>query len=119
MERHRTFRKTRLAERAMFMYMWDAGLSLRTIAEQTGASATTVRRWVKRWKTEMGFSSSVHSQNTTLSSSTLPGAVRTWSSLTPTSRNCIYCYDNSLIRMYYYVFLREYLRQSYEQEVNK
>lgn len=121
MDRYRTFRKTRMAERAMFVYLWDAGLSLRTIAEQTGTSATTVRRWVKRWKRERNLCPTVQTQNTTPSTNMLPGAVRVWSQPPSTSRNYIYsyCYDSSLFRMYYYIFLHDCLRQLHVREENK
>lgn len=52
MERRRSFKKTEMGERVRFLYMWLCGLSLRCIAERTGTSATTVRRWVRRWQIE-------------------------------------------------------------------
>lgn len=112
MGRHRTFRKTRIAERAMFVYLRDAGLSLRTIAEKTGSSATTVRRWVNRWNKERSLYSTLQTPEATLYSNTPPGAVRVW---LPLARNCIYCYDSSFFSMHY-IFLRTCLRESCGKE---
>ncbi|KAK3889346.1 hypothetical protein Pcinc_006663 [Petrolisthes cinctipes] len=49
MDRRRHFSKTILAERERFVRMWMCGLSFRSIAQLTGATATTVSRWVRRW----------------------------------------------------------------------
>lgn len=43
-------KKTEMSDRLHFVYLWLSGLSLRFIANLTGASATTVRRWVRRWQ---------------------------------------------------------------------
>ncbi|KAK4316550.1 hypothetical protein Pmani_007682 [Petrolisthes manimaculis] len=45
----RTFKRTRMEDRTRFIWLWLSGMSLRAIAERTGTSATTVRRWVRRW----------------------------------------------------------------------
>lgn len=45
----RTFKKTRMDDRTRFIWLWLCGMSLRAIAKCTGTSATTVRRWVRRW----------------------------------------------------------------------
>lgn len=39
-------------ERARFVLMWAEGMSLRAIARHTGASVTTVYRWIRRWQYE-------------------------------------------------------------------
>lgn len=39
-------------ERASFVWMWVSGMSLRAIARRTGASVTTVYRWIRRWQRE-------------------------------------------------------------------
>lgn len=43
-------KKTEMSDRLQFVNLWLSGLSLRFIAFLTGASATTVRRWVRRWQ---------------------------------------------------------------------
>lgn len=52
MECKRLYRTTTLAERQRFVVLWLNGSSARTIAQQTGMSATTVCRWIKRWRQE-------------------------------------------------------------------
>lgn len=52
MELKRSNRTTELSERHKFVRLWMAGSSARAIAQQTGASATTVCRWIRRWKNE-------------------------------------------------------------------
>lgn len=52
MERRPSYKKTMMAERERFVWMWLGGLSYRAIAQWTGASATTVQRWVSRWQRE-------------------------------------------------------------------
>lgn len=52
MERKQLIKKTVLADRLRFVWMWKGGLSLRSIAHKTQTSATTVRRWVRRWLKE-------------------------------------------------------------------
>lgn len=118
MGRHRTFRKTRIAERAMFVYLRDAGLSLRTIAEKTGSSATTVRRWVNRWNKERSLYSTLQTPETTLYSNTPPGAVRVWLPLAQKSSNCLYCYDSNFFSMHY-IFMRDFIRESCAKEIIK
>lgn len=115
MGRHRTFRKTRIAERAMFVYLRDAGLSLRTIAEKTGSSATTVRRWVNRWYKERSMYSTLQTPEATLYNNTPPGVVRVWLPVGRTSRNCIYCNDWCFLSTHY-IFLRDFLWESYAKE---
>lgn len=44
--------QTTLAERTMLVHMWLSGLSYKAIAEKTGMCATTVSRWVNRWRQE-------------------------------------------------------------------
>ncbi|KAK4293415.1 hypothetical protein Pmani_033893 [Petrolisthes manimaculis] len=46
MERRRSFKKTRASDRATFISLWCRGLTYSDIAEQTGSSPTTVRRWI-------------------------------------------------------------------------
>lgn len=43
---------TNLYERRRFVWLWLAGMSVRTIARVTGSSMTTVWRWVNRWRNE-------------------------------------------------------------------
>lgn len=45
-------RPTGAWERASFVWMWVSGMSLRAIARCTGASVTTVYRWIRRWQSE-------------------------------------------------------------------
>lgn len=52
MELKRSYRTTDLAQRHRFVRLWLCGNSARSIAQQTGASATTVCRWIRRWKNE-------------------------------------------------------------------
>lgn len=114
MGRHRAFRKTRIAERAMFVYLRDAGLTLRSIAEKTGSSPTTVRRWVNRWNKERRLCSTVETQGTTLFSTTPHGTVRVWSQR-PKSIDCQYCHVSRLLTMHYF-FLQGCPWQSYIEE---
>lgn len=39
-------------DRVRFVTLWMCGISARDIAENTGASVTTVYRWVRRWQDE-------------------------------------------------------------------
>lgn len=41
-----------LAERTWIVWMWLEGSSARSISQQTGASLSTVYRWVRRWQDE-------------------------------------------------------------------
>lgn len=43
---------TDMAQRRRIVKLWIKGNSARAIAQQTGFSATTVCRWIKRWKNE-------------------------------------------------------------------
>ncbi|KAK4329326.1 hypothetical protein Pmani_000360 [Petrolisthes manimaculis] len=52
MEQRRIFRLTALSERAKFVSMWVEGKTTRNIAIELDVSASTVSRWIKRWKTE-------------------------------------------------------------------
>lgn len=52
MEWRRHARATGTQERATFVWMWLEGMSLRAIARHTGASVTTVYRWIRRWQRE-------------------------------------------------------------------
>lgn len=52
MEHRPSYKKTMMVERERFVWMWLGGLSYRAIAQWTGASATTVQRWVSRWQRE-------------------------------------------------------------------
>lgn len=52
MELKRSHRTTDLAQRHRFVRLWVSGNSARAIAQQTGASATTVCRWIRRWRNE-------------------------------------------------------------------
>ncbi|XP_063885581.1 uncharacterized protein LOC135113884 [Scylla paramamosain] len=51
-EWRRRVRPTGAWERAGFVWMWVSGMSLRAIARCTGASVTTVYRWIRRWQRE-------------------------------------------------------------------
>lgn len=52
MDLQQSYRKTGVIDRTSFILLWMTGLSLRAIAEKMGTSATTVRRWVRRWQRE-------------------------------------------------------------------
>ena len=43
-------RETCLYERLTFLWLWSAGLSLRSIARRSGRSPHTVRRWLRWWE---------------------------------------------------------------------
>ncbi|MPC14305.1 hypothetical protein E2C01_007069 [Portunus trituberculatus] len=43
-------RETCLYERLSFLWLWSAGLSLRSIARRSGRSPHTVRRWLRWWE---------------------------------------------------------------------
>ncbi|KAK8384833.1 hypothetical protein O3P69_014414 [Scylla paramamosain] len=51
MKRHQS-RPTSLFERSNFVSMWINGKSARTIARESGVSASTVCRWINRWRQE-------------------------------------------------------------------
>lgn len=57
MEHKQLFRKTSFAERVRFVWLWQRGLSFRAIAKRTETSATTVRRWVRRWQSKFDLRS--------------------------------------------------------------
>ncbi|KAK8384814.1 hypothetical protein O3P69_014397 [Scylla paramamosain] len=46
------FQPTNLSERTKFISMWVRGKSTRSIARETGVSASTVCRWINRWRQE-------------------------------------------------------------------
>lgn len=46
----RVFQPTALGDRAKFIWLWVKGNSARSIAKETGASVTTVYRWIRRWR---------------------------------------------------------------------
>lgn len=52
MEFHRLHQTTTLADRSRFVWMWAGGMSARAIAQETGASVTTICRWIRRWRKE-------------------------------------------------------------------
>ncbi|KAG7162293.1 putative Glutamate receptor-like 74 [Homarus americanus] len=52
MEWRRPVKPTAVEDRVKFVWMWVEGMSLRAIARETGASVTTVYRWVHRWQQE-------------------------------------------------------------------
>lgn len=52
MEFHRLHQTTNLADRSRFVWMWAGGMSARAIAQETGASVTTICRWIRRWRRE-------------------------------------------------------------------
>ncbi|KAK4317317.1 hypothetical protein Pmani_011581 [Petrolisthes manimaculis] len=41
-----------VAERARIVWLWLRGESARTVSQQTGASLSTVYRWIRRWQEE-------------------------------------------------------------------
>lgn len=57
MDYYRPFRATGVADRVKFVHMRMAGMTYRTIAQETGTSPTTVYKWVKRWKKEHNLDS--------------------------------------------------------------
>lgn len=52
MDLHRLHQTTNLADRSRFVWMWSNGMSARAIAQKTGASVTTICRWIRRWRRE-------------------------------------------------------------------
>lgn len=52
METRRIIKPTSLSERTEFLKLWVKGKSARSIARAAGTSATTVCRWIRRWKLE-------------------------------------------------------------------
>lgn len=52
MDVHRLHQTTDLADRSRFVWMWRSGMSARAIAQKTGASVTTICRWIRRWRRE-------------------------------------------------------------------
>lgn len=52
MERQRSRNRTLIAERVRLVWMWLTGLSVQQISSETGASVTTVYRWLRRWQEE-------------------------------------------------------------------
>lgn len=41
-----------LVKRARIVQLWQKGTAVRTISRKTGASVTTVYRWIRRWQEE-------------------------------------------------------------------
>lgn len=41
-----------VAERARIVWLWLGGASARSVSQQTGASLSTVYRWIRRWQEE-------------------------------------------------------------------
>lgn len=41
-----------LVKRARIVHLWQKGTAVRTISRKTGASITTVYRWIRRWQEE-------------------------------------------------------------------
>lgn len=41
-----------IARRVAIVHMWQNGIPVRNISSRTGASVTTVYRWVRRWQEE-------------------------------------------------------------------
>ncbi|KAK3893555.1 hypothetical protein Pcinc_002620 [Petrolisthes cinctipes] len=41
-----------LFKRARIVQLWQKGVAVRNISRKTGASVTTVYRWIRRWKEE-------------------------------------------------------------------
>lgn len=60
MVHRQSVKKTEMAERVQFVSMWLSGLSLRFIADLSGVSATTVRRWVRRWQKDGDLYAKTH-----------------------------------------------------------
>lgn len=52
MEGRQPSRTTNTTQRARMVWMWVGGQSARTIAQATGASVSTVYRWIRRWEQE-------------------------------------------------------------------
>lgn len=52
MGRRRILRSTCINDRAMFIRMWMSGIPSSVIAQETGSTATTVRRWIRKWRRE-------------------------------------------------------------------
>lgn len=52
MSRRQPCHNTSRGERLWFMWLWSRGVSVRNIAKHARRSPTTVKRWVKRLRTE-------------------------------------------------------------------
>lgn len=52
MEGRQPNKTTNTTERARMVWMWMGGQSARDIAQETGASVSTVYRWIRRWEQE-------------------------------------------------------------------
>lgn len=52
MDIHRLHQTTSFADRFRFVWMWSGGMSARAISLETGASVTTICRWIRRWRKE-------------------------------------------------------------------
>ncbi|XP_071540828.1 glutamate receptor 4-like [Panulirus ornatus] len=56
MARGRALKPTSADDRAQFVLMWVEGVSARDIAVETGASVSTVYRWIRRWQRDGSIS---------------------------------------------------------------
>lgn len=52
MDRRRTNSQAVVAERSKIVLLWMGGTSAKLISKQTGASLSTVYRWIRRWQEE-------------------------------------------------------------------
>lgn len=52
MEGRQPCKTTDTTQRARMVWMWVGGQSARSIARETGASVSTVYRWIRRWEQE-------------------------------------------------------------------
>lgn len=52
MEGRQPCRTTDTTQRARMVWLWVGGQSARSIARETGASVSTVYRWIRRWEQE-------------------------------------------------------------------
>lgn len=52
MDRRRTNSQAVVAERSKIVLLWMGGTSAKLISKQTGASLSTVYRWIRRWQDE-------------------------------------------------------------------
>lgn len=52
MDRRRTNSQQVVAERSKIVLLWMGGTSAKLISKQTGASLSTVYRWIRRWQEE-------------------------------------------------------------------
>ncbi|KAG7177467.1 putative variant ionotropic glutamate receptor-like 21 [Homarus americanus] len=52
MEKHITRQRLYLKARIKIVWMWLGGMSVRDISDESGASVSTVYRWIRRWQKE-------------------------------------------------------------------